>query len=200
MTDLYEYLIETNIGEYTILDKIVVANLHKVKGMEFDNVYLMYEYSSNIEEESLRALYVGITRAKNNLNIHTTSNLFTTIKTNNINLINDASIYNELSTINLLFGYDDVNLGYFEFLTKNIKKLMTGDILSLKDNTLYNNNRKIALLSKKGRELLNDRIKKGYKIKEISVSNIVYWYNKEKEKEVLIVLPMFKFNKTTLGR
>lgn len=200
LTDLYEYLIETNIGEYTILDKIVVANLHKVKGMEFDNVYLMYEYSSNIEEESLRALYVGITRAKNNLNIHTTSNLFTTIKTNNINLINDASIYNELSTINLLFGYDGVNLGYFEFLTKNIKKLMTGDILSLKDNTLYKNNRKIALLSKKGRELLNNRIENGYKIKEISVSNIVFWYNKEKEKEVLIVLPMFKFNKTTLGR
>ncbi len=195
LTDLYEYLIETNISEYSILDKIIVSNLHKVKGMEFDNVYLMYEYNSYIKEEDLRALYVGITRAKNTLNIHATNNLLPSINVNDINLFNDNKLYKEPNVIDILFEHDDVNLGYFKFITNNIKNTMTGDILKIKENTLYKCGKKIILLSKKGQNVLNDRLEKGYKIKEIKVSNIVYWYNKEKEEEILIALPVFTFIK-----
>lgn len=43
----------------------VVSTIHSAKGLEFDNVILLYDESKKNEEEDKRMYYVGLTRAKN---------------------------------------------------------------------------------------------------------------------------------------
>lgn len=43
----------------------VVSTIHSAKGLEFDNVILLYDESRKNEEEDKRMYYVGLTRAKN---------------------------------------------------------------------------------------------------------------------------------------
>lgn len=43
----------------------IVSTIHSAKGLEFDNVILLYDESAARDEESKRMYYVGLTRAKN---------------------------------------------------------------------------------------------------------------------------------------
>jgi ATP-dependent DNA helicase RecQ len=51
-------------------DVILVSTIHKAKGKEFENVFLMLNNFDILTEENKRLLYVGFTRAKSNLTIH----------------------------------------------------------------------------------------------------------------------------------
>lgn len=195
ITDFYQYLLELDISDNISESNLIVSNLHKVKGMQFDNVYLLYEYKGYINEEDLRALYVGITRSKKNLNIHTTNNIFKNILVDNTTYKIDTNTYNEPEVINLLFGFEDMNLGYFEIIQNNLINLKSGDELKIKNNTLYYDSKKVGLISIKGMEVLNERLEKDYILESVTVSYLVYWYNKEKEEEFLILLPKIKFKK-----
>ena len=54
-------------------DTILVATMHKSKGKEFDNVFLLLHNYPLQREEKKRVLYVAMTRAKHLLSIHTNS-------------------------------------------------------------------------------------------------------------------------------
>lgn len=73
--------------------------------------------------------------------------------------------------------------------------LKSGDELKIKNNTLYYDSKKVGLISIKGMEVLNERLEKDYILESVTVSYLVYWYNKEKEEEFLILLPKIKFKK-----
>jgi DNA helicase-2/ATP-dependent DNA helicase PcrA len=75
---LRHYTLATEADLITTRDKVVVATVHKAKGLEFDTVYLPacnaetsypHFYSKDPEEvkEEARLFYVGLTRAKRNL-------------------------------------------------------------------------------------------------------------------------------------
>ena len=57
-------------------DCITVSTIHKAKGREFDNVYLLLSDAYPINDEEKRKIYVGLTRAKNQLHIHCNFSLF----------------------------------------------------------------------------------------------------------------------------
>lgn len=58
-----------------------VSTIHKAKGKEFDNVYMIVTDRHHYPDAYMRRLYVGITRAKKQLFIHTDSTVFQNFST-----------------------------------------------------------------------------------------------------------------------
>ena len=77
-TDWRSFLAESKLEEFYTLDAstIFVSTIHKAKGKEFDNVFLLLQNHQPLTEEDKRLLYVAITRTRNHLHIHTNGNYF----------------------------------------------------------------------------------------------------------------------------
>ena len=90
--------------------KVIVSTMHKAKGKEFDSVYLMVENNFIQDDYQRRLLYVGITRAKENLYIHTQDGCFKTFEifANDISII--KTTYEEPSSIVFAMGLGDLSL------------------------------------------------------------------------------------------
>ena len=196
LSDFKEYLLEMGVEYSNNNKKLIVANIHKVKGMEFDNVYLLYDNQSYLNEEEIREVYVAMTRAKSFLEIHTTNKLFKNMHVINVRNKDYDIIYEEPVVIELIFNLTDVNLGYSEFVQDNLNNLMSGDELQLNEGYIISNNKKVGRLSKKAYEIIIQRKEKGYVVEHLEIANLVYWYNKEIEKEILVLLPKIKFRMT----
>lgn len=56
--------------------EVVVSTIHKAKGREFDDVYMLLTDNYTKNAELKRRYYVGITRTKNRLFIHTNGHCF----------------------------------------------------------------------------------------------------------------------------
>lgn len=71
-SDLRLFISESKIEDFTEAgaDTILVSTMHKSKGREFDNVYLMLNHFDMSTDEKRRLLYVAMTRAKERLVIH----------------------------------------------------------------------------------------------------------------------------------
>jgi ATP-dependent DNA helicase RecQ len=81
LSDLNEYLLESNIEDFFHAPSgtITVSTIHKAKGREYDNVFLLAAGLGTSTPQDLRALYVAITRAKNALYVHTDNPVFATV-------------------------------------------------------------------------------------------------------------------------
>ena len=68
-SDLREYIFESNIEDFIAADdkSVFVSTIHKAKGREFDTTYLMSTIPDGRDVNDMRAYYVGLTRAKQNL-------------------------------------------------------------------------------------------------------------------------------------
>ena len=66
-------VVHYNISDSLAGPAVVVSTIHKVKGREFDDVYMLIADSPYKDEQLFRQLYVGMTRARNRLFIHTNS-------------------------------------------------------------------------------------------------------------------------------
>ncbi|WP_024786804.1 RecQ family ATP-dependent DNA helicase [Lebetimonas sp. JH369] len=174
--------------------KIIISTFHKSKGKEFDNVIIMDKENNHnniLNEKLIRRYYVGITRAKKNLFIYTNHDYFFNkfAKNNELYKFNKNS-YKEPNEMILELGLSDINLGAsFDFQDK-LKGVYLKDkslILSYK-NIIYNNT-PIAKLSNKGYEKVVKILKKAYKIHNIKLSNLVYYftenYDTNNKKEIL---------------
>ncbi len=193
LTDFKEFLLETDLAFFNKEHNLIVANIHKVKGMEFDNVYLLYDDTSYLEDDKIRELYVALTRAKKHLEVHTTNKLFRSIKVDNVIYHDVFTRFEEPEVIELAFSLQDVNLGYYSFVKNNLKGILSGDKLTLEEDILIYQNKKVGRLSKRAVKVIAERIARGYFLEDLEVLNLVYWYNKEKEEEELILLPKLKF-------
>jgi len=82
LSDFKEFVFESSVEDFCDVSgsDIVISTIHKAKGREFDDVYMLISGSYAKDANLLRRYYVGMTRAKKRLFIHTNSNLF-----NNLN-------------------------------------------------------------------------------------------------------------------
>ncbi|NJD02463.1 MAG: ATP-dependent helicase, partial [Ruminiclostridium sp.] len=71
-TDLEIFIRESQLEDFygENIETIFVSTIHKTKGREFDNVFLMLDQYYTDTDEAIRLLYVALTRAKRNLAIH----------------------------------------------------------------------------------------------------------------------------------
>lgn len=180
-------------------ETIFVSTIHKAKGREFDNVFMMLENIDASTDEKKRQLYVGITRAKQNLTIHLNTDLFNGFAANNLETINNNDIHAEPNQLAKLLTHQNVNLGYFNSRQPWVSQLISGDKLTVRDDECLNTSGQSVLKFSGGFvEEIEAMKTKGYVIKKARVNFIVYWKKEGTRQEVQIVLPELYFEKAVL--
>ncbi|MDY0017805.1 MAG: RecQ family ATP-dependent DNA helicase [Candidatus Delongbacteria bacterium] len=196
-----ESKIEDFINENS--ETIFVSTIHKAKGKEFDNVFLILDEFNDSSDDNKRQLYVAMTRAKKNLNIHTNYNQFENIIAAELLHIEDANAYQKPEYIVQHLTHNDVQLGYFNFIQPRINYLSSGRSLTVSDEGLMNS--KGDLILKFSKKYLNDKKlleKQGYRLVDSKVNYILYWnyeFENGNEREIKILLPELHYSNEKLS-
>ena len=192
-SDLKEFVFESSVEDFCDITEsdIVVSTIHKAKGHEFDHVLMLITHPEHPTDEILRRYYVGMTRAKQTLTIHTNGNLFDTLHT--AQHLYDTQAYDEPNEIVLQLSHKDVNLGFSKPHKDTILSLRSGMPLTYHDHCLClpSTSKDIAQFSIKMNEKIGKWELKGYKITTAKIRFIVAWKSKDApkdEKESAIVL------------
>lgn len=93
-------------------------------------------------------------------------------------------------------NFSDVNLGYFEFIQKRLKKILPGDDLIPTNEGCTNSNGELVL--KFSKNFLNTLLSlKGneYTLKNAIVNFVIFWMDHDKETEYLVILPELSLEK-----
>jgi ATP-dependent DNA helicase RecQ len=187
-TDFEDFISESELEDFlgkNSANTIFVSTMHKAKGKEFDNVFIVLKNFYASTDEKKRLFYVALTRAKNLLHIHFHgSNIF---KEQEIKIIYDNHPYPPVNIISIFLTLHDVYLDYFNNKKKEIEKLNGNENLQIDD---------LFKFSDKFKEKIEKLKSRGYEIKEIKVNFIVYWKNKDMSKEIKIILPCVEFIKS----
>lgn len=191
-SDWNAFLAESKMEDFVSADSetIYVSTIHKAKGKEFDNLFIVLNQLKADTDENKRQLYVAITRAKNNLHIHYNQQYLRPLSAEQLTYRNNDNHYPEPEHLTLLLGHRDVQLGYFEFVQQRLQGLYSGSPLIATNDGLANAAGQLMIkFAAKCNRALETYIQKGYQLKSASVNCIVYWYNESTEKESKIILP-----------
>ena len=177
-------------------ETIFVSTIHKSKGKEFDNVFLMLDDFDISTDEKKRLLYVGMTRAKRNLTIHLNGNYLNNISVDILQKVEDKKTYLPPSHLTMQLTYKDVWLDYFINKQHLLSKLVSGDILLINGDECKNpNGQSILKFSGHFLETIESLKQKNYKLKQAKVNFIVYWKKEDSEQEIKIILPELYFER-----
>ena len=184
-SDFREFIYESSVEDFCDISDadVVVSTIHKAKGREFDDVYMLLSDYYSKDDNLIRRFYVGMTRAKNRLFIHTNGKLFNNTNIDKFTI--DSNTYSMPEEVVLQLSHKDVYLGFFKERKKEILSLRSGDTLNYNDTIFYNTttNTPIAKLSKNMQVVIEDWHNKGYNIKSASVRFVVAWKPKDAPKE-----------------
>jgi len=198
-SDFEVFIRESKLEDFisTNGETIFVSTIHKAKGKEFDNVFLLLDNLDAREDKMKRQIYVAMTRAKQNLTIHLNGNYLNQLKTEELERIENNEIFQKPSELILHLSHKDLNLGYFEYVQKRVNALTSGDSIMISDEGCKNDRDEFVLkYSKRFLETISEKKKSGYELKEAKVNFIVYWTDEDKKIEVKIVLPELHFEKS----
>jgi len=171
--------------------KVTVSTIHKSKGKEWNDVYLCAKEgfigsNSQQSEYDKRLAYVAITRAKNNLYIHSKIPLFDDFKDcyNEVNTCNTQ--FDPVNKVVLLMGLGDIALTNKHSESGIFKSSpMAGQMVNVIDKgehiNLHKDGQQVAALS-------NEMVKKirnqqDYKLdNNAEIENVVEWIDKKDRK------------------
>ena len=171
-SDLREYIFESKIEDFIAADErsVFVSTIHKAKGREFDNVYLMSAIPDGRSVDDMRSYYVGLTRAKRNLYLVT----------------NPPTEY---SSISIALNMHDVILNFFKGRKDIVLRLRSGDNLQYKDGYLLNEQQtNVAALSASGKDKLKAWTDKSYEVTNAKVSYTLAWKPQDSNNEYAVCL------------
>ena len=184
LCDFKEFVFESSVEDFCDVSgaEVVVSTIHKAKGREFDDVYILVSDNYSKDAYLMRKYYVGITRAKNRLFIHTNGDCFNRLSTDRYFV--DQRQYDMPEEIVLQLSHKDVYLGFFKERKQEVLALRGGDSLNYNDFFLYSSstNKPVARLSLKMQDTLSEWEERGYKVKSASVRFIVAWKPKDAQK------------------
>ena len=181
-SDLQEYIYESDIEDFIAADShsVFVSTIHKAKGREFDNVYLLAPVPDERDIRSaspqssskndMRTYYVGLTRAKKNLYL----------------IPNPPT---EHTSISIPLSMHDVWLDFYKGRKEIVLRLRSGDSLLYSDGLLLNNQGvNVAALSASGKEKLKVWTDKGYTVTRATVSFTLAWKPQDSTTEYAVCL------------
>lgn len=202
LTDFKELVFESTTEDFcdTSDADVVVSTIHKSKGCEFDDVYMLVSQPQHVTDSEMRSYYVGMTRARKRLFIYTNSTLFDRLPAD-IHQV-DQTPYVFPDEVMLQLSHKDVNLGFFKSRKKKILSLRSGEKLCFANNLLYvpNNQQPVAQLSQKMQAELAQWALKGYLVSSATIRFVVAWKPKDApkdEKEHAVLLLDLELKKTT---
>lgn len=197
-SDLEVFLRESKLEDFFNEngETIFVSTIHKAKGKEFDNVFLLLENFNIATSETKRQLYVAMTRAKQNLTIHLNSNFLDDISAENMERMEDLEMHSPPNEIAMHLTYKDVWLDYFINKQYLISQLISGDTLVFNgDDYLNSKGQSVLKFSRQFAQQIERMKEKNYVLKNAKVNFIVYWLKEGEEQEIKIVLPELYFEK-----
>ncbi len=197
-SDLDEFLSESKIEDFGRDEHgtVTVSTIHKSKGREYDSVYIALHGLGQPTPEKLRAVYVGLTRARKNLRIHynvADGQLFEGVDAEGVEKVSDESASEPQETVIVQLSHRDVFLDFFLGKKSLICELRSGDPLDVDDKYLSavvdNRRMKVARFSKAFEQKLSELMRRGYKPKHAKVRYIVAWKKDEDMPEAAVLLP-----------
>ncbi|NLX92301.1 MAG: ATP-dependent helicase, partial [Clostridiales bacterium] len=204
-TDLEEFIKESDYDDFFRTEEkvVFVSTIHKSKGREFDVVYMMLSNMTLDTNEKRRQVYVGLTRAKNELYIHYNNNLFGifgSFRMPGVEWINDDCEYPEPEELVLQLSYKDVVLNFFKDKKELILSLRSGAELCFDGEFMStqtdNKTKRVVKVSKAFLDRIKELQKKGYHPYKATVRFTVAWQGKEDDTETAIVLPDLYLKRT----
>ena len=199
--DLQEFIKESKYEDFYNDEKgiVYVSTIHKSQGHEFDAVYIMLKGDTAKTDEEKRKIYVGMTRAKSELYIHSNTELFDNYHMDDVVHISDNTDYSTAQEISVQLSHRDVVLDFFKGKKDIIFKLRSGDKLSVSNSylTAEVNGRSVAIakFSKAFCEKLLHLEKLGYKPVDGKIRFIVAWKGENDTEETAVVLADMKLSK-----
>lgn len=197
-SDLEVFIRESKLEDFynESSEIIFVSTIHKAKGKEFDNVFLMLEDFNPATDENKRILYVAMTRAKTNLTIHINSIFLDNLRADNLYRIENKEIHFQPNELVMHLSLKDVWLDYFITRQDLVSQLKSGDNLTIKNDECINEKEKSVLkFSKQFAGQIEAMKAKNYELKSAKVNFIVYWKKEDSEEETKIILPELYFEK-----
>lgn len=198
-SDFEIFIKESRIEDFTSQENevISVATIHKAKGREFNNVFILLEDVRISTDQAKRAIYVGLTRAKENLSVHTNSNIFSHIEVENQRTIHDNREFPTPKLLTRHLNFKDVWLDFFISHQHHIDQLKSGDTLFF-NGVECTNTQGVPVLnfSKKFRNEIQKMNADGYALKSVSVIFIVYWKKEGSDNEYKVILPEVVFERS----
>ena len=194
ISDFKEFVFESSLEDFCDYSgsDVVVSTIHKAKGREFDDVYMLIANTSRLTTELQRRWYVGMTRAKRRLFIHTNTPYFEGMPHDDYHMTQEQ--YAMPREVVLQLSHSDVVLSFFANCQNRIAELYAGAKLTYSQNYFFEvaNNNKVAKLSAKMQGDLQQWLEKGYVVTDANVRFIVAWRAKDAEKgtpSYAIILP-----------
>lgn len=197
-SDLESFIRESKLEDCYPADSeiVFVSTMHKAKGREFENVFIVLDGFDLRRDEDVRSLYVAITRAKDNLTIHTNGNQFDGIKVEGLTRHNDDATYSLPNELTVQLTLKDVVLDYFISRQHLYNNLMSGTRLEVRNDGCCNSKGEYLLkFSAKCKEAIAAQEQKGYSLKGAVVNFVVYWKKEGQEGEYKVLIPELRFVK-----
>ncbi|HSD06302.1 RecQ family ATP-dependent DNA helicase [Flavobacterium sp.] len=177
-------------------ETIFVSTIHKAKGKEFDNVFLLLENFNSTTEQAKRQLYVAMTRAKQNLTIHLNSDFLNNLSAENLEQIEDKETYSPPNEIAMHLTFKDIWLDYFVTRQHLVSQFKSGDVLILSGYECFNaKGQSVLKFSQQFIRQIENMTKRGFELKNVRINFIVYWQKEGMEQEVKIILPELFFKR-----
>lgn len=184
LSDFKEFVFESSVEDFCDISgaDVVVSTIHKAKGREFDDVYMLISGNYAKDDCLMRRYYVGMTRAKQRLFIYTNGNCFDNLRADMY--ITDREQYDMPEEIVLQLSHKDVYLEFFKGRKNDVLALRSGDTLTYDKYLLYNKvGKPVAKLSLNMQKKLAEWESRGYAVKSVSVRFIVAWKPKDAPKD-----------------
>ncbi len=198
ISDFELFVRESKVEDFTNVagHVIMVSTIHKSKGREFDNVFLLLNNFDPRSDAKKRELYVAMTRAKENLTIHLNGNYLKEIKCEQLDLDFNSSQHEQLNLIIEQLSHKDIWLDYFYKVQSGVTNLKSGNNLHVSEQGCFDRNGfAVIKFSKLFQEKIRKYKKSGYQPVTAKINYILYWKKKDTETEIKILLPELKFSK-----
>lgn len=198
LSDFEEFVSDSKLEDTysTANGAVTVSTIHKAKGREFDSVFLLVNQEGLITDEKRRALYVGLTRAKDLLSVHVKGSVFDKLNVDGVEMRVDDAVYPKPKSITLALGHEDVWLDFFIPRKTLIFSLRSSQELQLEKQGLAAvvNGTPVTIVrySKAFLEKLENWRKAGYEPVSAVINCIVAWKKMDDEEEYPIVLPQIR--------
>lgn len=210
VSDFEGFLLESEPEDFTRTknSEVIVSTIHKSKGREYDNVFISLKGLGTVSDKERRVIYVGMTRAKDNLSVHFgDGGIFADDSFRGVTVL-DGSVYGPPQEVLLQLSHRDVVLSAFAGCQGLLATLRSGDELFPVGDSLCaeigGRRRQVVRFSAAFRKKLSELASKGYTPVRAKVRFLVFWRYEEpsggdgesKWREVLIALPDLSLRKS----
>lgn len=186
ISDFESFISESKYEDFSEWNEseIIVSTIHKSKGCEYDNVSVSLKDIPKISDNEKRAVYVALTRARNNLSVHYSTDIFNTLDKRHAYMFHETRQYERPAEVLFQLSHKDVVLNFFKNKSHIIDRMYSGEELLIKGDYLCTRlgNRDIptAKFSEAARNRIAELAQKGYVPYRATVRFIVYWkYDEE---------------------